>query len=113
MKVEVRFRGVERSDALSEHVIRRVHLQLSRFSGEVSSVVVKVSDINGPKGGVDKRCQVTVRGPSLGSVNVEDLSGNAYSAVDMAIERAARAAGREVERGRASRRGDTVFRRAS
>lgn len=112
MKIAVRFRGIERSNALTEYVVQRVHFQLSRFNGAVSSVVVHVSDINGPRGGVDKRCQVTVRGPSLGSVTTEHLSGDAYSSVDMAIERAACAARRELERGRASRRGDTVLRRA-
>jgi len=106
MKVEVRFRGLEASDAVREHVIRRVHFQLNRFEGGVSSVGIRIEDINGPKGGIDKRCQVTVLGPSFSPVMVDDLSSDASSAVDMAVDRAARAVGREIERGRAVRRRD-------
>lgn len=106
MKIDVRFRALQASDALREYVARRIHFQLSRFNGEVSSVHVSISDVNGPKGGPDKRCQVTVRGRALGPVRVVDLSEDAYSVVDMAVERAARAVGREIERTRAARRTD-------
>jgi len=113
MKIEVRFRGIQASDALRDHVARRVHFQLSRFNGGVSSVVVRIGDINGPKGGADKRCHVTVRGPTISPVMIDDLSGDAYSAIDMALERAARTVGRELERLRASRRPDGAVGRAS
>ncbi len=104
MKVDVRFRGIQASDALREHALRRVHFQLSRFDGAVGSVVVRIGDVNGPKGGVDKRCQVAVRGPALGSVTLEELGSDAYAAVGAAVDRAARAVGRELERARAVRR---------
>lgn len=113
MKIEVRFRALETSDSLREYVARRIHFQLSRFNGEVSWVLVRISDLNGPKGGADKRCQVTVRGPALGPVTIEDVSADAYSAADMAIERAARAVGRDIERTRAARRSDGALGRAS
>jgi len=113
MKIEVRFRGMATSDALRDQVGRRLHFQLSRFNGEISAVIVRISDINGPKGGPDKRCQVTVRGPAFGSVTIEDLSADPYSAVDMALERAARAVRRQIERTRVIRRADGELGRAS
>jgi putative sigma-54 modulation protein len=113
MKIEVRFRGMASSDALRDYIARRIHFQLSRFNGEVGSVVVRIGDINGPKGGADKHCHVTVRGRALGSVTIKELSADAYSAVDAAIERAAHAAGRELERGRSGRRPESEAARAS
>lgn len=104
MKIDVRFRGVEASNALREHVRRRVHFQMSRFGNAVHSVVVRIGDINGPKGGEDKRCQVTLRGSRLGPLTIEDLSMDLYTSLDRALERAARAAGREIERTRSARR---------
>lgn len=101
MRIDVRFRGIQASEALREHAFRRVHFQLSRFNGDVGSVVVRIGDVNGPRGGVDKRCFVAVRGPAFGSVGVEDTSADAYEAVGAAVERAARAVGREIERARA------------
>jgi hypothetical protein len=104
LKIEIRFRALEPSDLLRDHAVRRVHFHLSRFGPEIHRVQVRVSDVNGPKGGIDKQCQVTVRGRRMGPVVVDDLSADAWSAVDLAIERAGRAVGRELERGRAVRR---------
>lgn len=100
MMIEVRFRALDASDALRAHAVRRIHFQMSRFGEEVSSVLVRISDVNGPRGGPDKRCHVTVRGPTLTPVSVDDLSEDPYAAVDVAVERAARAVGRDIERAR-------------
>jgi putative sigma-54 modulation protein len=113
MKIDVRFRGLKRSDALRDHAVRRIHSHLRRFGHEISSVVVRISDVNGPKGGVDKQCQVTVRGRRLSGVIVDDLRGDAYSAVDMAVERVSRRVGRDLERVRGARVPFPMPRRAS
>lgn len=110
MKIEVRSRGIEASGALHEHVVRRIHFQLDRFAREVSAIAVRIDDVNGTKGGVDKRCHVAVRGPALTSVMIEDLSTDAYAAVDVAVARAARAVSRELARSRAVRRDGSIRR---
>ncbi|HQQ79293.1 MAG TPA: HPF/RaiA family ribosome-associated protein, partial [Thermoanaerobaculia bacterium] len=106
MKIDVRFRGIQVSEALREYAVRRVRFQLSRFDGDVGSVVVRIGDVNGPRGGVDKRCLVEARGPAFGPVAVEDASTDAYTAVGSAVGRAARAVGREIERARVGQRED-------
>lgn len=107
MKIDVRFRGLEGSDALREHIIRRINFKLNRFDGQVTSVLVRLGDVNGPRGGVDKRCHVTVRGPALPGTTIEDVSADAYAAVDLAAERAGQAVARGLGRSR------TVARTAS
>ena len=109
MKVEVRFRAMEASAALREQVVRRVQSQLSRFDGVVRLVVGRIWDINGPKGGADKQCRLTIRGPGLGSFNIQDLSADPYSAAELALTRATRALGRERRRTRVARRPDPAF----
>ncbi|HET9932003.1 MAG TPA: HPF/RaiA family ribosome-associated protein [Polyangiaceae bacterium] len=111
MKIVVVFRGIEASDALREHVVLRAQRELQRFSDEVSSVVVRVQDINGPKGGIDKRCHVTVRGRAMAPVVIEAMSADPYSAAESGLERAARAVRREIARARGRR--DDGFGRAS
>ena len=103
MKIDVRFRNLEPSDALRNHAVRQIHAHLSRFGHEISSVHVRISDVNGPKAGIDKQCQVTVRGRRLRAVAVDHLSSDAYSAIDMAVERSGRAVGRDIERMRGAR----------
>ena len=108
MKIELRFRSIEPSNALREYVARRVHFQLSRFNGQLDSVIVRIADINGPKGGNDKRCHVMVKGRALGPVTIDELSADAYVAVDLALDRAARSVGRELERRRSARRAESA-----
>lgn len=113
MKIDVRFRGLEPSHALRDHAARRIHFHLSRFSHEISSVLVRIRDVNGPKSGVDKQCQVTVRGRRLSDISIDDLSGDAYAAIDMAVERVSRVVGRDLERVRGARALFPFPRRAS
>ena len=103
MRVEFRSRGIVTSEKLRQHAVRRIHFALSRFGRAISSVVVRVGDINGPRGGADKRCYVIVRGPALRSLCVEDLSADPYVAIDLAVERAARTAGRALDVARSGR----------
>lgn len=106
MKTEVRFHGVEASESLREHTARRVHILLSRFGADLTGVVVRIGDVNGPKGGLDKRCRVTVRGPRVGSATLDEYSGDIWSAVDLALERAAQNVGRTLEKARSLTRGE-------
>lgn len=106
MKVAVHFRNIEEADmdTLRTYVIRRIHFQLSRFKQSLTAVVVRIGDVNGPKGGADKRCRVTVRGQTVDLVTVDELSPSAYSAAASAIHRLARTIGRQLARGREFRR---------
>lgn len=98
MQVEVRFRGVTPSGALRDHAFGQARFHLARFGESVAAVVVRVSDENGPKGGVDKRCHVVVRGPAIGSVSLAVEPEDAYAAVDAACLKVAKIVGRELAR---------------
>ena len=102
--IDIRFCGLEGSNSLRAHIVRRLRLQWRHLDRTLSSVVVRLSDVNGPKGGADKRCHVTLRRPGLRPITIEEFSEDAYSAVDTAVERAVRAAARGLERVRAMRR---------
>ncbi len=110
MHTHIRLRGLDASDSLREYIARRAHSQFSRFGRAIDSVTVRVDDVNGPRGGPDKRCHVTVRGPGLGILTLEDLSAEAQSVVDLVFERAARRVGREIERTRSIRREESPAR---
>jgi hypothetical protein len=54
--------------------------------------------VNGPRGGIDKRCRVTVQlhGPSR-TVVIDDIDADAAIAVDRAADRTARRVARAIE----------------
>ncbi len=103
MKVQVRLRGLDHSPSLVAYAMRRVHQHLSRFGRQVSGVTVRLVDVNGPKGGADKRCQVTVAGPRLGAVHLTETHHDLFAGVDLALDRLAQVIGRNLERAREPR----------
>ena len=85
---------------------RRLLFALARFDSKLDEVTLTVHDLNGPKGGVDKRCQLRVK-----LHHGEDLIlSNLDSTVEAGISRLAERAGRTIAR-RISRWQDSYRRR--
>jgi ribosome-associated translation inhibitor RaiA len=101
MKIDIRLRGMSEADQLRAHVQRQLHFHLARFTTAIGEVLVRVTDLNGPKGGVDKRCQILVRLERGGSITVHVDGADGRAAVDHAIERTVRMIARELARARA------------
>ena len=85
---------------LREMAERRTSFVMRRLGWLVPSARVQMSDVNGPRGGVDKRCQVELRTESAGTVVITSLARDWRSALDSALMRAARALVRLWRRGR-------------
>jgi ribosomal subunit interface protein len=95
LDIELRSSNLPISEALHEHVARRIDFAIRRFQGHVARVLVRLVDVNGPKGGPDKRCRIIVRLSPVGSVIVEATDADVYVAASQAAirldERVARA----------------------
>ena len=87
MSVEIRTHNLELSDALRNYIQHRLHLSLRRFERRVRRVTIRLADINGPRGGVDKSCRIDANLDPLGSVVLEERNLDLYSAVDQAARR--------------------------
>jgi len=100
MQLQIHAKDFSLTDALRKHVVSRLHFDLARFQPAVRKVEVHLSDVNGPRGGLDKRCQVRVRLASHSDVVIEDTEADLYHAVDRAVGRSARTVSRRLERAR-------------
>jgi len=89
---------------LRELTERRVRFVLRRLGWLVPRAEVQMSDVNGPRGGIDKRCQVELRTDGAGSVVVASVTNDWRTALDNALARAARLLLRLWRRGSESRR---------
>ena len=98
MQIDIQSRGFSLTDALLSHVRRRLVSTMSYCSGHVNRVVIRLSDINGPRGGADKRCHIQVALVGIPDVVVEDTEVDMYAAIDRAIDRARRTVVRKVDR---------------
>jgi len=93
-----------RATDLRDLTERRVRFVLRRLGWLVPRAEVQMSDVNGPRGGIDKRCQVELRTDGAGSVVVASVASDWRTALDNALARAARFLMRLWRRGSDSRR---------
>ncbi|MDH5183295.1 MAG: HPF/RaiA family ribosome-associated protein [Gammaproteobacteria bacterium] len=98
MHIDIQARNFSLTDALNGHVIRRLGFALSSKDEHIQRVRVRLSDINGPRGGADKCCHIQVILPHLGDVVIEDTEVDLYAAIDRAADRAGRTVGRRLAR---------------
>lgn len=115
MMIDLRSSNLPISEALREHVERRLDFAFRRVARHVSRIVVRLVDVNGPKGGHDKRCRMIAHLPRTGSVVVEATDADIYAAASQAAirldERVARALARVRMRPLAMRRRQVRLRR--
>lgn len=100
MRLEVRGMGMDVPDSLHLYLERRLRFALGRFAPRIRSVVARLGDLNGPRGGPDKHCQLTIKLDPAGDLTVEDAADQFTIAIDGAADRAARATARRLDRER-------------
>ena len=79
-----------RAAEMREFAERRVRFSMRRLSWLVPRVKVHLSDVNGPRGGIDKRCQVHLLSDGKPDVVVTSLARDWCSALQSALSRAVR-----------------------
>ena len=100
MQINIQSRSFSLTDALREHIKRRLGFALSTRDEHIQRVMVRLSDINGPRGGNDKQCHIQVLLSHLPDVIIEDTEADMYAAIDRAADRAGRTVGRRLSRQR-------------
>jgi ribosomal subunit interface protein len=98
MQIDIQSRNFSLTDALRNHSEHRLHSALSCCSDHIQRVEMRLSDINGPRGGEDKCCHVQVVLAGLPDVVIEDVETDLYVAIDRATDRAGRTVVRKIER---------------
>lgn len=97
MQVLFRTRDPECS-RLRDQVERRVRFVLRRLGWKVPRAEVQLSDLNGPRGGSDKRCQLELKTEGRGRVVVSSVAKDWRTALDEALARAVRTVLRKLKR---------------
>jgi ribosome hibernation promoting factor len=98
MRVEIRSKDLHLAEALRVHLERRLLFALGRFDGRIRRVTVRLADVNGPRGGVDKRCHVSLMLSPGGNVVLEEKNADLVAAIDRAADRLGHAVARKLHR---------------
>jgi ribosomal subunit interface protein len=102
MQVEIHSRGFDLTPAIKDHALKRLHAVVARFEGQVTGIHVTLEDVNGPKGGLDKRCRIRVDGVPGGAAPFEAQTSDLYEAIDVAAGKIGRWLGKALEHRRPS-----------
>ena len=100
MHMTIQSTGFQMTPALRAYTEQRLATALGWARHHMRKLAVSLSDINGPRGGVDKRCRIQVQLGRGREVIIDDVDANLYAAIDRAVDRADRAVVRKVERTR-------------
>ncbi len=87
MTVNIRSNGIEVTDALRKHVERTLASSLDRFVRRLESVSLFLADLNGPRGGVSKLCQLTAQLKSGRVVSILQKDSEMEPAIKRAADR--------------------------
>jgi len=98
MQIDIKAHDFPLTDALRSHAERRLRSALTCCGEHIRRVAMRLSDINGPRGGSDKRCHLQVVLTGLPDLVVEDTEADLYVAIDRAADRAGRTLVRKIER---------------
>ena len=89
---------------LRDLVEQRVRFVIRRLAWLVPRAKVRLTDVNGPRGGVDKRCQLELKTDHVGTVSIIALAHGWRAALEAALARAHKVLLRNVERRRQHKR---------
>jgi ribosome-associated translation inhibitor RaiA len=103
MLIQMRTHRLDLAGVVERHLDRRVRAALQSSATSVRAVSLSLADINGPRGGADLRCTVTLELTPHGSVRAEATSSDLVEAVGRALARARRSLRRSAGRGRRAR----------
>jgi ribosomal subunit interface protein len=98
MQIDIQARQFTLTDALRRHTEHRIRLALTCCDDHIQRVMVRLSDINGPRGGIDKHCHIQIVLAGLPDIIIEDTEADMYVAINRATDRAGRTLVRKINR---------------
>ena len=86
--LKVKTRGIALTGELLRIVQGSVCAAIGRFADRVAEVFVWIEDVNGPRGGIDTRCRMTLQLARGGQITASAVAANEFAAIGHAANRA-------------------------
>jgi hypothetical protein len=100
ISVYIRQEGVEVDRSARAHIRRKLRTKLAKFAASVERASVRIADLNGPRGGIDRVCRIKVVLRGLPSVVFEQRGATLEAVVNGALTGVERTVRRSVQRRR-------------
>jgi putative sigma-54 modulation protein len=98
VQVELKAHSTDLADSLRGYIERRLNLNAGRFFDQVIRIRVRVSGLNGPRGGTRTSCRISIEVKPLGKLVVQESDLDAHTAIDRAAARLGRLLSQRLRR---------------
>ncbi len=105
MNIDIRSKNIVLNNNIRSHIKRRLGFAFDNKQDQILAINVILTDVNGPKGGVDKKCVMLIRLDSCKEVVVKEQREGIRSAVDMCAHRASKVVSRKLMKNQQKRAG--------
>lgn len=102
MQIRILDGPIKTTDAQRHYVEAKVGNAASRLSELDFVIDVRLTDLNGPRGGVDKGVSIVLTPPGLATIRVEEKAIEYYAAIDAAAATLKHTIARELEKTKAN-----------
>lgn len=96
--IDVQAQDFSLTEAIDSHIKQKLEPMIHHYGDRIIKISVHLSDVNGPKGGIDKHCHMHIDLQKMPTVVIEDSEENLYAAIDNCSHRAERAVRKTLER---------------
>ena len=87
MRFDIRIQKLDLHQEVSHYIERRLRFSPSRLASRLRTVNVRVFDVNGPRGGIDKCCRITAHLFPSETVVMQEVDADLFVAIDRATRR--------------------------
>lgn len=84
MDIRIMDGSIATSQAQHDYIMSKIGAAARRLKDAACTVDVRLTDANGPKGGIDKQCSILVTPPGLATLRVHETASDYYGAIDAA-----------------------------
>ena len=98
MQLTIYKTNVDATASLLDYIDTKMSSSLERMADHIDDITIRIADLNGPRGGEDKRCTVSVTLASKQTTLIAETDSCMYKAVDKVCSRLKRSIRRRVRR---------------
>lgn len=103
MRIQVFARNVTLAPGWMDFIERRLAFAIGRFASRIQEVVVRIQDLNGPRGGIDQQCHIDARILPCAWKSASGTGADLGTAITKAVDRIARCIRTDLDRRRTRR----------
>lgn len=100
MQYDIQSAGFPLTEAMAAHVRRRLCFALARHADRITQVAVRLGEIHGPRGDIDKFCRIQMKLLDAATVQITDSGPRLDAVIDRASDRSQHAVATRLERAR-------------